>query len=118
MIIQIFEAIITGVTDAYELDRISMSVKTLTDNKIIVERFNLTDAQKGFESNNMINDYIKEKGVDSLPITLVDGKIVIVERYPSNEEFVRLLNVSRIIQSSSDCDCDDCTDCTDGSCSH
>ena len=34
-----------------------------------------------------------EKGVEILPVTMVDGAVVKTTEYPSNEEFARYLNM-------------------------
>ena len=46
-----------------------------------------------FVTNKVVNDFINAKGVDELPMTVVDGEIVITGRYPKNEEFIKLLNI-------------------------
>lgn len=82
-----------GVGVDSELLRISTVINTLKKNKVEVERFNLTSAPQAFIENKEVNTCINEKGVDELPITVLDGEIVITGRYPTNEEFVKLLNV-------------------------
>ena len=84
-----------GVGVDSELLRISTVINTLKKNNIEVERFNLTSAPQAFIENKEVNTCIKEKGVDELPITVLDGEIVITGRYPTNEEFVKLLNVPK-----------------------
>ena len=41
----------------------------------------------------MVNDFTNKNGVDELPVTVVDGQMVITGRYPTNEGFVKFLNV-------------------------
>lgn len=74
-----------------ELLRISTVLNTLKQNGIIVKRFNLNNAPMEFVSNNVVNGYINEKGAEGLPVVLLDGKITITGRYPTNEEFTNLL---------------------------
>lgn len=76
-----------------ELLRISTVLSTIEKNGVKVERFNLSSAPQEFVTNKVINNFIKEKGVDELPVTVLDGEIVITGRYPQNEELVKLLNV-------------------------
>jgi len=76
-----------------ELLRISTVLNTLENNGVHVDRFNLTNAPQEFVTNKIVNSFINEKGVEGLPVIVIDGEIVIIGRYPSNEEFVNLLNV-------------------------
>ena len=76
-----------------ELLRISTVLNTLKQNGIIVKRFNLNNAPMEFVNNNVVNGYINEKGAEGLPVVLLDGKIIITGRYPTNEEFTNLLSL-------------------------
>jgi hypothetical protein len=58
-----------------------------------VERFNLTSAPQEFIKNNAVNNIIKTEGVEALPLAVLDGEIIMTGRYPTNEEFVELLNI-------------------------
>ena len=82
-----------GVSVDPELLRISTILNTLKNNGVQVGRFNLTNAPQEFVTNKTVNDFIREKGVDGLPVIIVDGNIAITGRYPSNEEFIKLLDV-------------------------
>jgi hypothetical protein len=77
-----------------ELLRISTVLASLKKNGIEVERYNLTNAPQEFIKNAEVNQLIS-KGVDALPITVLDGKVVITKRYPTNDEFISMLNVPR-----------------------
>ncbi|BCN31025.1 arsenite efflux transporter metallochaperone ArsD [Anaeromicropila herbilytica] len=78
-----------------ELLRISTVLNTLEKNGMHVDRFNLTNAPQEFVTNKTVNTYINESGVEGLPVIVVDDEIVITGRYPSNDEFVKLLNVPK-----------------------
>lgn len=82
-----------GVSVDPELLRISTILNTLKNNGVQVGRFNLTNAPQEFVTNKTVNDFIREKGVDGLPVITVEGNIAITGRYPSNEEFIKLLDV-------------------------
>ena len=82
-----------GVSVDAELLRISTIQNTLKNNGVQVGRFNLTNAPQEFVTNKIVNDFIREKGVDGLPVITVEGNIAITGRYPSNEEFIKLLDV-------------------------
>jgi hypothetical protein len=76
-----------------ELLRISTVLNSMDKNGVKVERFNLTNSPQVFVTNKTVNQIIREQGVEVLPITVVDGDIVITGRYPSNDEFVQLLDI-------------------------
>lgn len=122
-VMQIFEPAmccstgLCGVGVDPELLRISTVLNTLKNNGVNIERFNLSSTPQEFVTNNVVNAFVKEKGVDGLPVITVDGEITINGRYPSNEEFVQLLNVPKsyigerpsvvkaTIKKKSDCGC-------------
>jgi hypothetical protein len=76
-----------------ELLRISGVLNSLKKNGIQIDRFNLTDAPMEFVNHTAVNQFINTHGVEQLPVTVVDGDIVITGRYPSNEDFVNLLQI-------------------------
>lgn len=76
-----------------ELLRISTVLNSLKKNGVEVERFNLTNSPQEFISNKEVNKFINEKGIDELPLTVFDGEIVITGRYPTNEEFIKFLDI-------------------------
>lgn len=82
-----------GVGVDTELLRISTILNTLKVNGVEVQRFNLSGSPQEFINNKAVNEYINKKGVDGLPVTVLDGEIVITGRYPTNEEFAQLLNI-------------------------
>jgi hypothetical protein len=76
-----------------ELLRISTVLNTLKKNGVQVQRFNLSNSPQEFVNNKAVNDFINSKGVDGLPVTVLDGEIVLTGRYPTNEEIMKLLSV-------------------------
>ncbi len=76
-----------------ELLRISTVLSALKKNGVEVERFNLSSSPQEFVNNKVVNNFINEKGVDGLPITVLDGEIVLTGKYPTNEELVKFLSV-------------------------
>ncbi len=101
-----------------ELLRISTILNTLEKNDIKVERYNLQSAPQAFVTSSLVNQYIKEKGVEGLPVAVLDGEIVIKCRYPSNQEFVSLLELEKNIlieEEESTTGSDDCC-CSEGCC--
>ena len=82
-----------GVNIDSELLRISTVLNTLKQEGVVVERYNLNNAPMEFVKNNIVNQYVNEKGVDGLPVVVVDGEIVIAGRYPANDEILTLLGL-------------------------
>lgn len=78
-----------------ELLRISTVLSTLQKNGVHVDRFNLSNAPQEFVTNITVNNYINESGVDGLPVVVIDDEIAITGRYPSNDEFINLLNIPK-----------------------
>ena len=103
-----------------ELLRISTVLDTLGKKEIKVDRYNLTSAPQVFITNKVVNQYIKEKGVEGLPLAVLNGEIVIKGRYPSSEEFTLLLNlpqdllVEQKVEMKSSDESDGC--CCSGGC--
>lgn len=104
-----------------ELLRISAVLNSLKKNGIKVDRFNLADAPMEFVTNQAINQFINTHGVEQLPATVVEGEIVITGRYPTNKDFIDLLQISADVLGeapAATCDTEDeggCG-CSDGKC--
>lgn len=88
-----------GVGVDTELLRVSTVLNSLKKNGIEVDRFNLTNYPMEFVNNKAVNDFLHTKGVEELPATVIDGEILITGRYPSNEEFAKLLDIPMSILS-------------------
>lgn len=82
-----------GVSIDPELIRISTIFDKLAKNDVQVERYNLSSAPMEFIKNREVNKMVGDQGVEILPITIVDDEIVLMGRYPKNEELVQLLNL-------------------------
>lgn len=76
-----------------ELLRVSTTLNTLKNKGILVERYNLTNNPQIFVDNKVINEILNTKGVEALPVTVVDGAVVKEGKYPTNEEFCSLLEI-------------------------
>jgi hypothetical protein len=82
-----------GVSVDPELLRISTTLNTLKENGIKVQRFNLTNAPQEFVNNKVVAEFLQKFGPEKLPVVVVDDVIVISGHYPTNEEFVKWLDV-------------------------
>ena len=84
-----------GVKVDPELLRVSAVLNTLKQNGVAVQRFNLSNAPQEFVNNKTVAAYVRKFGPNGLPVVLVDGTIVITRRYPTNAEFVTLLELPK-----------------------
>ena len=116
-----------GVNVDPELLRISTVLNTLKNEGVEIERFNLNSAPMEFVKNNIVNQYLNDKGVEGLPVVTLDGEIVIEGRYPANDEILTLLNLPAemlLPKGATSCCCGDddddtccCVDDDDSCCS-
>lgn len=83
-----------GVSIDPELLRIATVINKLKENGIAVERYNPNSTPQVFLFNQRINQIINTKGIESLPITVIDNNIVKMGAYLSNEEIASFFNLS------------------------
>ncbi len=76
-----------------ELLRISTVISNLEKNGVKVERYNLNSNLQAFVDNIVIHEILNRDGVDVLPVTIVDGKVVKTNKYPTNDELLKFLDV-------------------------
>ncbi|MFL0245404.1 arsenite efflux transporter metallochaperone ArsD [Candidatus Clostridium stratigraminis] len=76
-----------------DLLRVATLLNNLKSNGIVVERHNLTSNPQIYVDNKVVNRMLLKEGVEVLPITMVDGEIVKIKAYPTNEEFCSLLEI-------------------------
>lgn len=75
--------------------RVSTIISRLEKKGITVERHNLTNNPKIFVDNKVVNKMLMDGGVDVLPITMLNGKVVKTKEYPTTEEFVKMLDIPK-----------------------
>lgn len=73
--------------------RVATLLNRLEKKGVKVERHNLTSDPKSYVDNSIVNKLLLDNGVDILPITMVDGEVVKTKEYPTNEEFVKMLEI-------------------------
>jgi len=83
-----------GVNIDPELMRIAVVVETLKRKGIIIERYNLRDNPQVYVDNKVINEFLMKEGAEKLPVTTVDGEIVITGSYPTNQQIAEWLGLS------------------------
>lgn len=99
MKIEIFEKALcceTGVCGSSvdpELLRVTAAVTELKSKGLDIERYNLSSRPEMFIKNTMVSKYIKEKGVDNLPLTLANGRIIKEKEYPTNAEIEKFTGI-------------------------
>ena len=99
-----------------ELLRISTVINNLKNNGIIVERYNLSNNTQIFVDNKEINKIINEKGVEELPVTIVDKEVVKTKEYPTNDEFCKFLDIAENLLKSSEDKQENKCNCKGGCC--
>ncbi|MGJ9457340.1 arsenite efflux transporter metallochaperone ArsD [Oceanobacillus sp. CF4.6] len=70
-----------------DLTRVASAVYSLEKQGVDIKRYNLANNPAAFAENETINQVLQEKGVDALPITLLNQKVAKAGAYPTNEEF-------------------------------
>jgi len=104
---------ICGVGVDPELIRISTVINNLKKRGITVKRYNLNNFPQEFINNTEINKLINgDGGVDNLPATVLDGKIVKTKKYPVNAEIMIWLGIPESylggeIKAQGGCGCGD-----------
>lgn len=78
-----------------ELLRISTVVSNLEKNGVKVERYNLNSNPQAFVDNIVMNEILNRDGIDVLPVTIVDGKVVKTKKYPTNVELLKFCGCTR-----------------------
>ena len=69
-----------------DLMRIAAAVEALKRQGVDIERYNLRDVPQLYVDNIVVNEFLKEKGADALPVILVDGKVEVAGMYPTNKQ--------------------------------
>ncbi|MCM0647287.1 arsenite efflux transporter metallochaperone ArsD [Clostridium swellfunianum] len=96
-----------------DLLRVATLLNNLKNKGIVVERHNLTNNPQIFVDTKVINTMLLKEGIEVLPVTMVDGEIIKTKAYPTNEEFLQLLDLPEdflkltIKRPAKACDCGD-----------
>ena len=76
------------------LMRIAVIVDTLKKKGVNINRHNLKDEPMIYVTNTKVNDLLQAKGVEVLPITLVDGEVAVTGEYPSTRQMAEWSGVN------------------------
>ncbi|MBT8045551.1 MAG: arsenite efflux transporter metallochaperone ArsD [Pontiella sp.] len=86
-----------------ELVQLAGFLKNLDENKVRVERYNLTQEPAAYTTNESVADALKKKGTDALPLVILDDKIICSGEYPDLEKLSGLLGTSDVSLDVPDC---------------
>lgn len=75
-----------------------------------------TDAPMQFVTNQTVSEFVKLYGADRLPVTVVDGKLAVSGRYPTNEEFTEWLALLKDVLGRQESCCGTGCGCQGGCC--
>jgi len=93
--IQVFDPALccnTGVcgTDVDQnLVTFAADVEWASRNGARIERFNLSQQPLAFAENAIVKGLLERTGQTVLPVTLVDGQLVLASRYPARDDLAR-----------------------------
>ncbi len=68
-----------------ELVRFAADLDWLKRQGVMVERYNLSQQPAAFAGNPLVKEALAKEGNDCLPLTMVDGALVLRSRYPTRE---------------------------------
>lgn len=72
-----------------DLIRIEHMVQDLRERGVSVSRYNVMEHKAAFMESDLVKEAIVTKGLQCLPITIVDGKIEMTAEYPSDLALAR-----------------------------
>ncbi|GAM12288.1 arsenite efflux transporter metallochaperone ArsD [Mesobacillus selenatarsenatis] len=86
-----------------ELTRMASAVFLLQKKGFDISRYNLANEPGKFAENEAVNKILHEKGPDALPVTLLDGEIIALGNYPTNEQLSEWsgINISELKEKKS-----------------
>lgn len=83
-----------GVSIDPEIVRVATALHAFKKHGVEVKRYNLTSNPMEFMTQQEVNKHIIEDGVDCLPITVLNDEVVLLGRYPTNEEMCTFVGLS------------------------
>ena len=76
------------------LMRIAVVIEHLKRRGIEVKRHNLRDEPQAYVDNAKVNELLQSRGVEVLPITLVDGEVAVSGSYPTTKQMAEWSGVN------------------------
>jgi hypothetical protein len=101
------------------LPRVAADLSWLAEQGVEVQRYNLAQEPVAFAEHALVRETLAAHGQESLPLVLVDGRVVAEGTYPGREALAALagirltskLNILPVAAESSCCSDDDDDDC-------
>lgn len=87
----------------------SGALKSLAEQGITIERWNLSQQPQAFVENSQVKDHLAKLGKDALPFIFINDELKITGRYPKSEELFTLLGIDDKTVRPNAC-------CTEGCC--
>jgi len=81
------------------LVRMNDALLALKKQGVEVERFNLAQEPKAFIANKTVADLLHKNGKKILPMTLVNGEVLLTAEYPSYEKLCEALGIEPLKQN-------------------
>ncbi|EES5529256.1 arsenic metallochaperone ArsD family protein [Klebsiella aerogenes] len=91
--IEIFEAAgccaTSSVVVSDEAVKWNASAEWAKKNGVDIQRYSLAKNPQQFLNNPVIKEFLNTSGLESLPVTLLDGKLVMAGKLPNREDIAR-----------------------------
>lgn len=71
----------------------SADVAWAKQNGVTIERFNLAQQPLAFAENPAVKSQLEQSGLDSLPLLVIEGEVVLTGRYPTRAELAGWLGL-------------------------
>jgi hypothetical protein len=68
-----------------------------------IERFNLASQPLAFAQQAEVKAFLERAGQDALPLTLLDGQVMLAGRYPSRQQLAQWLGLPAVAPENSCC---------------
>lgn len=91
-----------------ELLQLAGFLKNLEGTDVVVERYNLSQEPAVYTTHALVAAALKERGVDALPLVILDDTLVSEGAYPDLEKLGELLRVAPPLDLP---DCSGCSGC-------
>lgn len=75
------------------LIRFAADLKWLSDQRVAVQRHNLSQNPAAFVQNEAVKSVLHEKGDQALPVIIAAGKVLATGRYPDRDELCKALGL-------------------------
>ncbi len=74
-----------------ELIELQNLIQLLSRVGVTINRYAINQSPVAFVSNPVVKDFMRSEGPSKLPVSLLDGKIIKQENYPTMEELIQYI---------------------------